>query len=157
MSAEAPEEQMAALHRLAAEYSQKIGITNPVLNRSALAAARDGWWFDLTYVSAEEADDDDGPAWWFSLIRREDGVDTAQSEATLGHEEHILFELFSSVTHEMARQSLSSIEGNDLRPKMFAEQHRLLAEINLDWAALKAEQHRRLLAQNPFQDVADVG
>ncbi|HYD26296.1 hypothetical protein [Brevundimonas sp.] len=156
MSEEAPEERMVALHSLAAEYSQKLDLTNPVLSRSALSTARDGWWFDLTLVSAEDADDDDGPAWWFSLIRREDGVDAVQSEATLGNEERLLFELFSSVTHELARQGLDAIEGSDFRPQMFADQHRLLAAINPGWAALKAEQHRRLLAQSPAQDVADV-
>jgi hypothetical protein len=151
------EMRLAELYRLSAEYSQKIDIANPVLSQSELSAALDGWWFGQMFVSAEEADDDDGAAWWFSLNRREGGAVVVQSEITFGHEEHLLLELFSSVTHEIARQGLNDIEGVDFRRQMFAEQQRLLAIINPEWAARKAEEHRNILDHIPFQDLSYAG
>lgn len=157
MSNDMAEVRLAELYRLSAEYSQKIDITNPVLRQSELSAASDGWWFGQTFVSAEQADDDDGAAWWLSLNRREGGADAVQSEVILGHEEHLLLELFSSVTHEIARQGLNDIEGVDFRRQMFAEQQRLLAIINPEWAARKAVEHRNILDHIPLQDLANAG
>jgi hypothetical protein len=76
------------------------------------------------------------------------------SRVTTEDLDELLYQVFQAVTHMLASdyESRHRIEGQDSRRLLFHRQVELLSRLSARWAERQAEEHRRILADHPFDD-----
>jgi len=72
--------------------------------------------------------------------------------------DHLLYLIFSAVTHRMAfdYELRHRIEDKDCRRIAFAKQEELMGILNKKWQERKIEEHQRILFSAPFDDLAGL-
>lgn len=104
---------------------------------------RDGW-LEVSFFESDDGDDLDG--YWICLC----GSDSY--ECGVEHTDALLEHVFGGVTLQMAIAARAPRAGKDARRSLFSVQEALLLQLNVEWAARKAESHRQVLKNLPFKD-----